>query len=161
MRRVFLGGVGIFILDQGTKYVMLSFLQQGFFQNPILSFFNLVERWNRGISFGLLGNQAFPPWSLSLVSAGVCCGLVIWSFKEHDFLNRLATALILGGALSNAYDRLTYGAVFDFLEFHLGSYYWPAFNGADSAIVLGVSLLFLKGLIKTKEESNPRSGKEE
>ncbi|MBS0185034.1 MAG: signal peptidase II [Proteobacteria bacterium] len=150
---LFLGSfLPILILDQCMKIKVLELLKKGFFKEPITSFFNIVERWNRGISFGMLGEQNLSPYVFVFLTGIICLFLFVWFLKEKTPLMAVSLGLIIGGALSNAYDRLTIGAVFDFLEFHISRYYWPAFNLADSTIVLGVGLLFLKSLIKTKQE---------
>lgn len=146
----------IVILDQLSKNWILDLLKQGLFIDPITSFFNIVERWNKGISFGILGAQALSPWIFICFSLLVSIVLVVWSSREENSLSRLALGLIIGGALSNSFDRFKLGAVFDFLEFHLGKYYWPAFNIADSAIVLGVILLFLISVLKNRECSEAK-----
>ena len=150
-----LGSLLIVGLDQWSKIWVLDLLRQGFFKEPVTSFFNVVERWNKGISFGMLGDQGLSPYFFIFLTGAICCLLFIWLLKEKTPLMAVSIGLIMGGALSNAYDRLTIGAVFDFLEFHLYQYYWPAFNLADSAIVLGVGLLFFKSLIKTKQDERP------
>jgi len=142
----------ILILDQWTKTKVLELLKEGYFKDPITPFFNIVERWNRGISFGLLGEQNLSPYVFVFLTGMICLFLFVWFLKEKTSLMALSQGFIIGGALSNAYDRLTIGAVFDFLEFHVSRYYWPAFNLADSTIVLGVGLIFLKSLIKTNQE---------
>jgi signal peptidase II len=72
--------------------------------------------------------------------------LVVWLARETRMLTRLALGLVLGGAVGNAIDRLRFGAVVDFLDFHALGYHWPAFNVADSAIVIGAGLLVLESL---------------
>ena len=143
--------VFIVILDQLSKNWVLDLLKQGFFKDPITSFFNIVERWNRGVSFGMLGAQALSPWVFICFSLLISLFLIIWASREDNVLSRLALGCIIGGALSNSFDRFKQGAVFDFLDFHLGDYYWPAFNLADSTIVLGVGLLFLTSTLKKRE----------
>lgn len=146
----------IIILDQISKNWILDLLRENFFKNPITSFFNIVERWNKGVSFGMLGGQDLSPWFFIFFSVGVSLLLMIWAFREESALCRLALGCIVGGALSNSFDRFDYGAVFDFLEFHLEKYYWPAFNVADSAIVLGVVLLFLTTALKKRGYSEAK-----
>ena len=149
----FLGSfLPVLVLDQLSKIKILELLRTGSFIDSVTSFFNIVERWNRGISFGMLGDQNLSPYLFVSLTGMICLLLFIWFLKEKTLLMAVSIGLIMGGALSNAYDRLTIGAVFDFLEFHLSHYYWPAFNLADSAIVLGVGLLFFKSLIKTKQD---------
>jgi len=72
--------------------------------------------------------------------------LLVWLRKAEQPLLRVALGLVIGGAIGNMIDRMAYGAVADFFDFHLGGWHWPAFNIADSGIVVGVALLFLDGL---------------
>jgi signal peptidase II len=83
---------------------------------------------------------------LSAFTAFAAVVVITYSVRSpvHNRLLQFALALILGGALGNLYDRLSYGYVVDFLEFYLGTYHWPAFNIADSAITVGVVLLALE-----------------
>jgi signal peptidase II len=77
-------------------------------------------------------------------------GLVVWLYRTDKGCERWALSLIIGGALGNIRDRVLYGAVFDFLDFYVGSYHWPAFNLADSCIVVGVLLLLYTQLVLKK-----------
>lgn len=142
-------------LDQGSKSWILELFKLGFFKEPITPFFNIVARWNKGVSFGLLGHHGLSPWVFIFLTLLISLGLFVWFLKERTLFMAGVIGMVLGGALSNAYDRFIRGAVFDFLEFHWEHYYWPAFNLADSVIVIGVSLLFLKSLIKTKKDKEP------
>ena len=132
----------VLVLDQLTKMVISQNLQVG----QVISYtpwFNLVSRQNRGISFGL-----FPAytWFSKFLLVGLIISLIIWLIfslrTAKDFLEKLSYSLILGGALGNLADRFYRGSVVDFLEFHINEYYWPAFNVADSCIVVGVFLIF-------------------
>jgi signal peptidase II len=78
----------------------------------------------------------------------------IWSSRQRHGLTRLASALVVGGAIGNVVDRLRFGAVMDFLDFHWQGYHWPAFNIADAAITIGVALLLLAG-VKSPAPSPP------
>src|SRR5712691_4474279 len=118
---------------------------------PVTSFLNLLVTRNRGISFGLFNSNTGV--SVLIFSAGAVAIVVILAF----WLNRvrttplaLAIGLIIGGAIGNVIDRLTYGGVIDFLDFHLGSWHWPAFNLADSAICLGVAAMLLDGMLSRR-----------
>ena len=110
---------------------------------PVTSFFNLVLGWNRGVSFGMLSGLALPPWTLALLAVVVAGGLLVWLCRTESWLVAGGLGLVIGGALSNALDRLRYGAVTDFLDFHLAGWHWPAFNLADAGIVSGVVALLL------------------
>jgi len=136
----------IALADQATKWWMAGLLlpSQG---RPVelLPFFRLVEVWNRGMSFGLF-NDAQASWVFVVLAGVISAGLVWWLARAETGLTALSIGLVLGGALGNVVDRLRYGAVFDFLDFHALGWHWPAFNLADSAISVGVALLLLEGL---------------
>jgi signal peptidase II len=113
---------------------------------PITSFFNLVKVWNTGVSFGLFQDETSLR-SLILIGVAVVVmfWLAIWLWRSRSSLAAVALGGILGGALGNILDRWQHGAVYDFLDFHVAGWHWPAFNLADSAIVVGVALLLLDG----------------
>lgn len=133
-----------FLLDQATKSWILKRDMTSSDPSSITPFLNLVIGWNKGISFGMLGGHDLPPWTLALLSGGVAAGLIIWMLRTHDHLVATGLALIIGGALGNALDRIRHGAVADFLDFHLAHWHWPAFNLADVGIICGGSLLLMK-----------------
>ena len=132
----------VVILDQASKAWLMSALTLG--QSvTVTRFFDLVFVFNRGAAFSFLSSASgWQRWffvALALViSAGV---LTLMRRHAHERLQPLALALVLGGALGNVIDRLSRGAVVDFLYFHIDRHYWPAFNVADSAISIGVVLM--------------------
>ncbi|SMQ59235.1 lipoprotein signal peptidase [Devosia lucknowensis] len=107
----------------------------------VTPFFDYVLVWNTGISYGLF--DSLPVWALGIVMLVAIAALSVWWWRSREFLVRLGLALCLGGALSNALDRLIYGAVADFFHFHWGTWSFYIFNLADVAITLGVILLFV------------------
>lgn len=119
-----------------------------FTQIEILPFFNIVMVWNEGVSFGML--PGFGPWLLVGLSAVITIWFIIWLFMTNDLVQKLAIAMVIGGAIGNAVDRLRFGAVVDFLDFHAFGYHYPAFNLADSCIVLGVLILMIHALFFEK-----------
>lgn len=138
----------VLALDQASKWAVLARLAPG---RPVevLPFFNLVLVWNRGVSFGLFaGLGAAAPWLLAAVALAIGGFLVWWFRREQGGLARFAIALVLGGALGNVLDRVRFGAVVDFLDFHLAGWHWPAFNLADTAVVCGAALLVLDSLLE-------------
>lgn len=146
----------VLALDQATKALALSLLAEPVTVTP---FFNLVLVWNRGVSFGMLGGLG--PWGPSLLTGlalAVAAVLVVWLRRERRALTSLALGLVIGGAIGNAIDRIRFGAVVDFLDFHLSGYHWPAFNVSDSAIVIGAALLILDGLRAGRAETNQIRG---
>jgi signal peptidase II len=142
-------------LDQATKLLVLSsfFLGESL---PVTGFFNLVLVFNRGAAFSFLaGAGGWQKWFFVVLALAISAWLVV--MIRHHATERLlpaALALVLGGALGNVIDRLRFGAVVDFLDFHLAGWHWPAFNVADSAISVGVALLLWQQLTH-KEEPAP------
>ena len=117
----------------------------------VLPVFNLVMVWNRGISFGMFGGGALPPWLLAAFAGAVALGLGIWLARVETRLLAVGLGLVIGGAMGNIVDRLRFGAVADFLDFHVAGYHWPAFNLADAAITIGVGLLLIDALLIGRE----------
>jgi signal peptidase II len=148
--RQFLGGfllaLTVLVLDQATKWLALASLDP-YEPMVVTPFFNLVLVWNRGVSFGMLsGDPAWGPWYLTGMSAAIGAFLIVWLLRETRAVTRTALWLVLAGAVGNVIDRLRFGAVVDFLDFHAFGYHWPAFNVADSAIVIGACLILLDSL---------------
>lgn len=118
------------------------------------NFFNVIFTWNPGTSFSFfqgLGESA--PIVIIIVTAFVIGLITYYLFRRSESYERLPLAFIIGGALGNLIDRLRYGAVIDFLDFHIGSYSWPAFNVADVFICLGVGLYILNWLIARRRSA--------
>jgi signal peptidase II len=137
----------LLIADQLTKLWFDSSLRYGE-RVQVLPFFDFTLLYNRGAAFSFLADQ--PGWQRYFF-AGVsllASLLIIWMLKRHSGQRLFcwAMTLILGGALGNLIDRIAYGHVIDFLDFHVGSLHWPAFNVADSAITLGAVLFILDEL---------------
>ena len=117
---------------------------------PVTGFFDYVLVWNTGISYGLF--DGLPVWALGLVMLAAIVALSIWWVRAESALIRLGLAFCIGGALSNAVDRLIYGAVADFFHLHWGTWSFYIFNLADVAITIGVILLLadLLGLARPR-----------
>lgn len=139
--------------DQATKWWAKTALAAASDGIEVTGFFNLVTVWNRGVSFGMLGGGALPPWLLALFAGGIAIGLAVWLARVDTPWLGAALGLIIGGAVGNIVDRLALGAVFDFLDFHLGRHHWPAFNLADAAITIGVALLLIDSLLIRRERN--------
>lgn len=120
----------------------------------VLPFYNTVVVWNYGISFGLF-NDGDSDGSLILItlSSLVSAAFLIWLLNTNSRMTALSLALVIGGAAGNIIDRVRFGAVFDFADFHIAGYHWPAFNFADSAIVVGVVILLIHSLFFEKNSS--------
>ena len=140
----------VIVADQAAKAWVLSFFagHEGAPVVAVTAFFNLVLTGNRGVSFGLFNNSdAMNTAVFTVLAAIIVVALLVWLRRAANPLIRLALGLIIGGALGNVIDRLARGAVVDFLDFHLGTWHWFAFNVADAAICLGVAALLLDGLL--------------
>ena len=138
----------IFLLDQASKALVARTLAVGELRRVIPGFFNLTHTRNPGAAFGLLSNSD-SPWTVAFlilvsVAALALVGSLLWRGPAR--LAGVGLGLILGGALGNLFDRLQAGSVVDFLDFHVGGYHWPAFNLADSAIVVGAAALLAEVL---------------
>ena len=145
----------VIVLDQLTKHwVMQAFALHEV--KEITSFFNMLLVFNKGAAFSLLADAG--GWQRGLfVGIAIAASIWIgWLLRRHaaDRLFCLALALILGGALGNVIDRITIGAVADFLDFHVAGWHWPAFNVADIAISCGAILLVFDAL-RTKPRETP------
>lgn len=139
--------VVIAVLDQITKQIMIGLVFEPPRAIEVTSFFNLVPVRNTGISFGLLGaDSELARWGLVAVAAVIMVALLIWLTRAGSAFIASALVLVIGGALSNVIDRAISGAVIDFLDFHMYGVHWPAFNFADSMIVLGTAMLLYDGL---------------
>jgi len=132
----------IVIIDQLTKVVMKRAfnLHESVEVTP---FFNLVLVHNRGAAFSFLSDAGGWQRELFIFIALVAVVWISWLLRKHpgETLFCLALSLILGGAIGNVIDRVLYGAVVDFLDFHALGYHWPAFNVADIGISCGAVLL--------------------
>ncbi len=143
--------VGILVADQISKVFFLDLMQQNPGGITVTPFFNLVMVWNTGVSFGLFSeDSASRSWTLIAVSFAVMIWLGWWLWRAHSALVAVALGMIIGGAVGNVIDRYRFGAVFDFLDFHAFGWHWPAFNVADSGIVIGVLLLLADGFRSQK-----------
>jgi signal peptidase II len=145
--RWFLLAAGVVVADQATKALVLAHFNVG--EGRVLApYFNLVLVYNKGAAFSFLSDA--PGWQtpllvgFALVAIGVVAYLLVRS--PGRWILSAGLALILGGALGNVIDRLRFGQVVDFLDFHAGAWHWPAFNVADSAITVGVALLLWDGV---------------
>jgi signal peptidase II len=135
----------VLALDRLSKWLVASRIDLHDTITVIPGFFRITHVENSGAAFGLFAESSFE-WKLTLLIlfsllALAVVGVLLW--KNSHIVNTTGTALsmILGGALGNLWDRMISGHVVDFLDFNIGSYHWPSFNVADSAIVIGAVLL--------------------
>jgi signal peptidase II len=147
------------IADQASKWAILEVV--GLRENPrnirVLPVFDIVMWWNQGTSFSLFRTgEAWGPYIFSIAALAIIGILVLWLSRIVSPILAAALGAVIGGALGNVVDRLRLGAVADFLYFHIGEYGWPAFNVADSLIVVGIGVLVFDGMFlshKTDEMS--------
>lgn len=140
------------ILDQLSKLWVLNSFVPGE-TVAVTPFFNLVLVFNPGAAFSFLADHAgWQRWFFSLIALGIS-GWIVWQLRQIKSWSWLALglALIMGGALGNLVDRLWLGMVIDFLDFHVASWHWPAFNVADSAVCVGAVLYVLCNARGNKE----------
>ncbi|HEY1609104.1 MAG TPA: signal peptidase II [Paraburkholderia sp.] len=141
----------VILIDQLSKISIARIFSYGH-GREITPFFNLVLVYNRGAAFSFLAAAGgWQRWAFTAL--GVVAAIVIgYLLKRHASQKMFCTALalILGGALGNVLDRLMYGHVIDFLDFHVGGWHWPAFNVADSAITIGAILLVFDELRRVR-----------
>ena len=136
------------VADQLTKWAVVANFAYGE-RLQITGFLNLVLVYNKGAAFSMFADASGWQTPLLIVFALVAAGIVgtLIVKNPHKRLLCLGLALILAGAIGNLIDRLRYGHVVDFLDFHAMGWHWPAFNVADSAITIGAVLLILEGLV--------------
>jgi len=149
---------GVLTADRATKFAIEHYTS-AFFRRPILSdIVVLVHNQNPGIAFGVFSDSN-SKWltPLLLVSSALVIALLGWLLvagRAGGSLAQAGLALILGGAAGNSVDRLMHGGVTDFLEVRLGTYRWPAFNAADSAISIGAALVVIELLFGGRHRSD-------
>lgn len=140
----------IIVADQISKTIMVNWLD--LYQSvPVLPFFNLTLAHNPGAAFSFLaGAGGWQRWFFIILAVVICTVLVIWMKRlaQTAKLEAISLAMIIGGATGNVIDRLIYGYVIDFLDVYAGSYHWPAFNIADSAIFIGAVFLIIDSFRK-------------
>lgn len=145
--------------DQATKAAVVEQLVL-YERHAILPFLDLVRLHNTGAAFSLLaGMSGWQTWLFTGIAVVVSAAIIWW--LEHIPAGRVALplglALILGGAVGNVIDRLTYGYVVDFILLHYGPFSYPAFNVADSAITCGVVLLLWDGIVLERRRTEATS----
>ena len=144
----------VIILDQISKIWITSHFMYGE-SLAIFSSFNLVLAHNTGAAFSFLSDAGgMQRWLFSAIAI-IASIWIVWMLRRHaqQKLLSFALALILGGALGNLIDRIAYGYVVDFLDFYWGTYHFPAFNLADSAISCGAALLLLESFMNKPEKT--------
>lgn len=141
----------ILMADQFTKVLIVGYYQLGD-STLVTQFFNVVRVHNSGAAFSFLaGAGGWQRWFFTVIGVGAAL-IILWLLKSHagQKLFSFAMACILGGAIGNVIDRLLYGYVVDFLDFHGLGWHFPAFNIADSAITVGAACLILDELLRVR-----------
>lgn len=136
----------VIFFDQTTKTI-IKFSVNPFESIRILPFLNIVYVENTGSAFGMFKSLG----SLFFIIFSSIAIIFIGYLLIKEIENRLVYAVILGGAIGNLIDRLIYGYVIDFVDFHIGNFHWPAFNVADSALTIGIFLLLYKTFFSKKQ----------
>ena len=138
------------MIDPPVKPEYMSF--------EILPFYNIVLVWNYGVSFGMFNNHS-PENALLLsgISAVIAFVLMLWMLDTKSKFLGIALALVIGGAFGNIIDRLRFGAVIDFIDVHAAGYHWPAFNLADSCIVVGIAAIIIHSVFIEGRNKNTKT----
>jgi signal peptidase II len=146
--------ISVIVTDQLVKWWILAAVMNPPQSIALAPFFNIVLVMNRGVSFGMFGGApGWVPWALAAFAVLIAAALLIWMRAAKGRMLVAALGLVAGGALGNVIDRLRFGAVVDFLDFHVGAWHWPAFNVADAAITIGVLLLILDSFKSDREKT--------
>jgi signal peptidase II len=140
----------VFAADQATKWIIVKKMDLGQSIPVIDQVLYITSHRNRGAAFGILQDQRY----FFIVITIIVVAAVIYYLQKHatDKLLKTALALVLGGALGNFIDRLLRGEVVDFVDVYIGSYDFPIFNVADSALVIGVGLIFIQSFMESKQK---------
>ena len=149
------GSVMVLILDQCTKLLADAMLS-GYQSVLLLPFLALRKAYNYGAAFSFLGDASgWQRWFFIILALVVIAILVAWLQRSPpgDSRVRVALMLIIGGAAGNVVDRLVYGYVIDFIDVFYGSWHWPTFNIADSAISVGAAILLLDAFLGHRKDS--------
>ena len=141
------------VIDQITKWIASSNLEM---HDPVavMPSFNFTLMHNYGAAFSFLSNAGgWQRWFFTIVAAVISVVLVVWitRLKSNEKWLGIGLSLVLGGAIGNLIDRVSYGYVVDFIQWYYDRFYWPAFNIADSAIFVGTAILLLSTFF-TKDE---------
>jgi len=155
MRKYLLISVAVLFVDQVTKTMSEYYLSLGE-SIKLLPFFDITLVHNHGAAFGFLSDQGgWQRWFFLILASAIIIFLIRWlrSLQPEEKLTAMSLSLILSGAVGNVIDRTYYGYVIDFLDVFVGQYHWPAFNVADSAIVIGAGLMILEVILDSKKTS--------
>ncbi len=136
----------IFFLDRYTKlFILNNFTENTYYLNDYI---NLDLVWNIGIGFGLFSTNSYLFYNLVTLLIGLVIIIIFYVFINSNNFDKFVYSIIIGGALGNFYDRITYNAVPDFIDLHYNNFHWFVFNIADIFITLGIITLLIGGLLK-------------
>ena len=154
----FITVLSIFLIDRISKIYVIK-LDNNFNGAEIFSsnFLNIYLIWNEGIAFGLLSMADSELYNFISILISVIILVIIFMIFRAEGIKKFALLMILGGAIGNLYDRIIFGAVPDFIDFHIGNFHWFIFNFADVFITLGV---FFMILIEFAGNNKDKSGHE-
>lgn len=156
---------GVFLLDLITKSVLLylitgnvpvsgyawNIVKYPYIMAHVTNWFNIVFTWNPGTSFSLFRHLGeISPWIIVGATGVIIALLIYYLFRRAGTNETLPLCFIIGGALGNFIDRIRFGAVIDFIDWHIGDMHWPAFNVADMFIVIGVGLYIINLIFRKK-----------
>ena len=129
-------------IDIGSKLIVSNFIEIGHSVKIIDNFFYLTYVKNTGAAWSIFSDK---PWLVLVVSEVIILGIIFYTYKNKpdNLLDKIAFALIIGGAIGNFIDRVVYGYVIDFFDFYIFGYDYPIFNVADIFIVIGVVILMI------------------
>ena len=141
--------VFIFILDRVSKIYVIN-LSKVSFDTELFSskYLNITLIWNEGIAFGLFSFEEKILYNFITVIIGIVIMIIIWLMLKANGFEKYSFIMVLGGSLGNIFDRLTYSAVPDFIDFHYKSFHWFIFNVADIFITLGILILIISEFVK-------------
>jgi len=156
--------LAVLVLDQWTKWLVEVHLPRNVTEPVIPGVLNLVHVRNAGVAFGLFASDhGASTWLLTALGVGALTAVAayFWITPRGDRLLLVALTLVAGGAVGNLLDRVASGAVTDFVDVYAGSYHWPAFNVADSAITVGITLMIADSLLPRRRRvaaASPAAG---
>ncbi len=149
MRLFWISASIVFLLDRITKYLLLK---SDYEKIEILPVLNIIKVWNKGIAFGLFSKSGITGSIILILVTIIILGVAyIWAKKvyykeKRDKITLFSLGMLFGGGLGNLTDRILFGKVFDFIDLHIKSLHWPAFNVGDIVITFSLFLLIYKNL---------------
>ena len=143
--------LAIFLLDRISKIYVIDLSKKSLSNNLFLSdYLNISLMWNEGIAFGLFAFDESFFYNFITILIIIVIIIVFFMILKNKGYKKYSLILILGGALGNLYDRIFFGAVPDFIDFHIGDFHWFVFNVADIFISIGVIIMILSEFMVTK-----------